>query len=319
MNEIFKDVFLKIIGIALAASVAVGLIGVYYYDKSKTQVRFDEWKQFQNDTAEYRKEINKITDEINDLHKSVKYFGDSAKLMVGFSVSDKSDIDYIRQKTDIYGFDPVLVIESDIELDDVPQAVKSADKSWEVMLQLPSLSDRSITRVASLKKELKKLGREVCSVAFCRAEGVNSTERDIIKKAGFNGYTVYENSPTSGQTQDGTVYFNYYRIAGDDAVIEARLTQCCLNSSSMIFIFDVASVRDGSLSDEKVTELLKLISECSNGDGVEYSTVANTVESLSQVNAKIEQIEAERAKEIELLQARIEELNRIIDSMEPEI
>ncbi len=314
-----KDVLIRTIGIMLVALLGLGLIGVYYYDKSKTRERFSAWTEYEHETADIREQVAELTKQAQELRKPVAYFGESARLMVGFVVESKSDIAYIREKAAQYEFNPVIVLDGDMELEEAMQIAGAADRKWEIMLQLTALSGKALEKIDALKKGLADIGRRDCGVAFCRTDGVNAAELKQIKSAGFAGYTVYESSPTSGQIADGTVYFNYYRISGNDASIDSKLRLCSANNASMIFIFDLKSVNAAVLSEDKASELFSNIAECAAEDGADYSTVAQTVSSLETVNDKKAELEAENAEQIKVIQAQIEELNAIMKSMEPDV
>ncbi len=317
MNSDLKDILLKILGIVMASLLAFSLIGVYYYDKQETREQFEKWSEYETATADMRAEVSGLSEQIRELSKPIAYFGEESRYMIAFSVESKADISYIAGLAKAHKFSPIIIIDDKMDSSKIVEIVKATDKSWEFMLQMTSMSDRSVAHIATVKSILKDLKREDCGVVFCRTEGVKSDELEIIKSSGFKGYTVFEESPTSGQIADGTVYFNYYRIGGDDAVIDSKLAESYLKKASMVFVFDLLRRSEGVLSDEKIETLLGYITETVTKDVARLSTAADTVESLSGTNDKIAELKKSNEDEIKQLEARIAELNAIMKSMEP--
>ncbi len=314
-----RGLVIIIVSISLAVLLALGLIGVYYFEKEKNSQRFDEWAAYEAETADIQAQIRDLKDEIGELNKPIAYFGDTANLIIGFTANDVQDITQIREFCLPYSITPVIIIDVDSELEDIESIVKAADKNWEIMLQIPDMSENSMSRTASVRRALEASNRSDCRIVFYRKGAVynDSINTDVLKSAGFYGFIVYEESPTSGQTEDGLVYLNYYYTANDHNVIDVRLSQCYSNKASMVFAFDMLSLRQGLLSADKISDMLNKLSDCAAQENASLSTVGDAVSDMTEVNAKIAEIEAERDKVIALKQAEIDRLKQIVKSMEP--
>ncbi len=310
----YKWVRILSIGLAILLIAVMACFFLYdtYTEKKQTQL----WNDTESRILPYRSEIIQLKQQLQALNRPVEYYGESSRIISAFEVTELSDISYVREKAKKYELTPVIVLNPNLSLNLVSELVSLSDSGWEFMISMPSLDSATVTKATNIKKHLGGLKKSDCGIAFCRVQSIKDSELSVLKNAGFEGYTIFNEGFDSGQNEDGTVHFNYYRISSNDASLNASLAACYENSASMAVVLDVESVRTGKLTEEKATELLDKAKEYSNMENCSYSTVADTIEKLSEINSKKAEIEAARVEERADIERRIDELNELIADMQ---
>ncbi len=306
---------LKIASFVLAV-LLLAFMGVEYYKEEKQQKETEEARyEYDQRTLSYRVEQRELTKELEELEKEVVYYGDNTNIMVGFAVNDKNDIDFIRTKAELYQFAPIIVIDCEMELSKITEMVKAAAKEWEIMLYSSFLSENDISALITVKSHIESNGKSVADVVFSRIKHISDEDADELKNAGFNGYTIYNDSPMSGQNVNGLVYFDFSRITSNDATVNDRLSSCYSNKASMIFVFDMKSVQSGYVSDVNLASIMDTLSMYTKKDNCCFSTIAETVEGLSNINQIKSDIKASHFPRIESINKRLSELDEIIEEI----
>lgn len=92
------------------------------------------------------------------------------------------------------------------------------------------------------------------------------------------------------------------------------------NKASMMFAFDMGSINGGSLTETYVAELLDTLQSYTEKENCSFSTVADVVEELSEVNSIEADNQAEYERRAAEIQTQIDELedtiNEIYDKLE---
>lgn len=303
---------IKILCVVLAAVLVVLLVGVYISDEEKKQEFNAAYEEYEKKTEKYKTEAEALAQELSALKEEYIFYGDDTKLMIGFAVADTGDIPYIRQKANKYGFSPVIVLDCTMDSSKATAIIEAADKKWEIMLYLPSFADDSVEKLSTAKSALEKAGRKDCGVAFCRIESIAEKELEMLESAGFLGYTVYNSSPLSGQSENGMIYFDFSRITSAAMSVTDRLSLCYVKSASMMYIFDMASIESGAVNEEAVAVFMQSLADYAQKEKCGFATVSETVSALSQINAKKAEEAAFRAERIKEIETRIEQLDAII-------
>ncbi len=308
MGEIIR----KTAAVLLAVAVAVCAVFAYRYDKKRMQKYEQAHDEFMGRAEGYKAEQSELRRELEELKKEIDYYGDKTSIMVGFAVTSESDIVYIREKAEKYKFTPTIVLDCTMEFGKMTALLETADKEWEIMLSAPSLTGYIGTLLASAKAQLTASGRKVSNVVFSRVTSISTRGEVILSEAGFAGCSVYHDSPVSGQTESGLVYFDFSRIASANVELEARLSSCYGKAASMIYVFDMESVRAGYVPESKMESYLQTLASYAEKDNCAFATVTETAGALSGINKLKEELNASCENQIVAVEARIKELYKII-------
>lgn len=297
----------------LSILLAGALIFMFYINNKQEKAQSAAIKAVLEEVQPYEDELQDLKLELSNMKHDVSYSSDEAEIMVGFVASGASDVNYISGKAEAYGFSPVLIIDCTMEMDIIEEIIEAADDSWEIMLYAPTFSEEVNEDVLSVMSYLEDEDIEHTGVFFLRSDYSTSSYIQLLKDDGFVGYTSYNSdSPRAGQTGDGTVYFDYSYLSSSGTSVTSRISAMYNNKASMLYAFDMASRNEGLLTEAYVAEMLDTLQSYTEKDNCSYSTVADVVEKLSEINS----IEADNQESYEEQAAEIQER---IDELEDTI
>ncbi|MCC8081352.1 MAG: hypothetical protein LIO80_05020 [Lachnospiraceae bacterium] len=310
-SKIFNTIF--VIFIVLLAGVLAYMI---YTNNEHRKAQSEAVTELQAEVRPYEVEQQNLEAELEALQSSVSYSSEEAEILVGFVVSDTSDISWIEEKATAYSFSPVLIIDCTLDRDVIEEVLETAEESWEIMLYASDFSEETNDSVLSVQSYLESVGREHCGVFFLRGDYSTDSNIQLLADDGFTGYTSYNSdSPEAGQTEDGFVYFDYSYLTSTGTSVSSRISELYRNKTSMIVAFDMASIDSGSLTENYVVSLLDSLQSYTENDDCSFSTVAAVVEELSEINMTEAQRQAEYEAQIAEIQERIDELEEIISDI----
>ncbi len=302
----------KIISIILTVGMVIMLFSIYRHEQQEEAQQKARSEAVAEKVRPYEEEQSELRIELSGLKKAVEYTPDKGEVMVGFLVSEVSDMEYIRNKANTYNFSPIIVIDCTADEENIKSLAHASDTAWEIMLYAPQFSDEIGEKVISVKNLLETLGKKYADVFFLKKNYQTEENIDFLVQNGFVGYTVYHDTPASGQMEGGVVYFDYSHIrSGGTAVLE-RLASAARIKASILLVFDMENIGTGALSDEYICEILDKSKELSIDDGYSYGTVADVTAELSKINQINMKLQEEYEEKAAVIQARIDELKVII-------
>lgn len=302
----------KIICIVLSVILAAALAALLYADYQKSKATEARLSEIAERARPYESEIRDLEKELSDLKEGQHYSSEEAEFMVGFIVSEKSDMAYISEISKEYPINPVVVIDCTADISSIAECLDEADAKWEIMLYAPSYSAGINDKVAEVRKHLFNLSKRDTGIFLLRRYNDTETNIALLKQNGFIGYTAYHESPSFGQSENGMVYFDYSLITTDSIDIAARLSACRQKKASMMVVFDISALHTGDLSESTVTRISDELEYYANQENSRFSTVTEVVAELSDIN----RIEAEMVAKNE---SRISELNEQIERLNDQI
>jgi len=303
----------NIICAVLCVLVAAALGILFYTNQQKEKAQTAALESLQEEVEPYESELRELQAELDDLKNDVSYSSEDASIMVGFVLSDASDVSYIKEKAKTYQFSPVIVIDCTMGMEEIEEIIKAADGDWEIMLYASNYSESVNEDVLSVLSYMESAEKKDTGILFLRADYSSESNIELLAEDGFLGYTSYhEESPASGQTDTGMVYFDYSYLTSSGTGVTSRLYSLYNSKSSMIVTFDMASINSGSLSETYVDGLLENMQYYTEYDDCSFSTVADVVQELSQINSVEADNQAAYEKQSEEIQKRIDELEDII-------
>ncbi len=302
----------KIISVIISVCVIAAVLCTALYEEAEQRKAAEKWDIIAQKAVPYEKELWQIEDELLEMKKNTAYISERAEIVVGFLASEISDIEYIRQKAELYSLKPVLVIDCTGDMQSIEDLIYRADNSWEIMLYASDFSEKTSEKIAYVKAYMKSMGKADCGIFFIRRADMSSDNRDMLMELGFEGYTSFHDYPQAGQRENGTIYFDYSHIKSSDTSVEARLSMCYSGRASMIYIFDMESLHNGSLSENSVTSNLRILQSYASRKNCTFATVAEVAEELSSIRRVEAENKALYEEKAAPMKARIAELRRII-------
>ncbi|MCC8151506.1 MAG: hypothetical protein LIO96_08655 [Lachnospiraceae bacterium] len=299
--------------IVLAVVVVGAIAFMFYSDKTKKSEQTAAMQALQEEAKPYEEERESLETELADLEDGVFYASEEAKTMVGFAVSEVSDLTYMEELAETYDFPPVLVLDCVMDLEDAEELIDAADADWEIMLYVSDFSEETNDSVLSVMDYMETAARGYTGVFFLRNDFSTDENIRLLKEDGFTGYTVYNSdSPDAGQMDDGTVYFDYSYLSTSGTSVGSRISAMYRNKAAMIYVLDMESINAGTLSKDYVTDLMDKLQEYAEYDDCSFSTVADVVAELSQINAIEEKNQTDYEERAAEMEERIDELSDMI-------
>ncbi len=307
-------VITPILGLLLAAIVAWTL-----HTEQQEQLRRNEYLQeFNAALAPYTQEKQQLLSELSTLQQGFSYRSDRMRLMVGFLLSDRSDIAYIQQKAQVYGFNPVLMIACTQDAAQLAQWLADVPDAWEILLYAPEYSPELPVQIQQMRELLKTLDRQDTDVFYIRSNQSNLTVDEIAAQCGMGGYAAYHSAPDFGQHTDGTVFFDYanFKLSHFEPqsirTLETRLKQWHNSNAPMLCIFDAAMLQSQQLSESMTAAVFEKIRQYSAMEDSGFATVSDTFSQLSKINQLAETFNTQAAQRSGEIQHRLDELEEII-------
>ncbi len=310
IEQKYKKIFM-----VLTIGLAAVCFWLYCYDYVQQEQQRAALERAIQKARPYEKELRELKKSLSEQENNIEYVSDQASIMVGFLVSDEGDIPYIEEKAEEYGFRPVIVVDCTSDMENILACVEVLDPEWEVMLYAPEFSSEIHEDVVSVKKTLQSFGRKDTGLFFLRNGYDTEPNLQLIAQSGFVGYTLYHDSPISGQTEDGYVYFDYSYIRTDNTAISDRLSQCYSAKTSFLLTLDMKSIHSEALPEKTVTEILDQTQALSMQEDCSFATVDEVVSELSKINRKKAKKQKEYEEQIFAAEERMEELERMIDEI----
>lgn len=307
-----KTTICILLSVLLAAFLGVS----FYRDSQEQQAQTAAAESLQAEAKPYEQELTEIRRELAEMEEAIKYAGETARFIVGFELSDVSDLSYIRELADTWQFSPVLVLDCTDELETLETYLDAAaDTGWEIMLFGSSFSEAVNENVLAVRAALAERGLEDTGVFVLRRDYASTGNIQLLMEDGFIGYTEYNDTPAAGFTQDGMVHFDYSYMQSENETISSRLSLAYANKAAILALFDLAMVQNGTISESYVTSVLNTIGQYAEYEDGCFSTVADAVEELQSAQAIVEARQEEYDAYAAQQQERIDELNEIISEI----
>ncbi|MCD7749704.1 MAG: hypothetical protein LUH42_06610, partial [Oscillospiraceae bacterium] len=307
----------------LVVLVVAFLAYMIYPDNREQKAQAEAMEELQAEARPYEVELQNLKSELQSLQNSVSYSSEEAEILVGFVASDESAdsyISYIDEKASAYNFSPVLIVDCTMDMDIIEEIIDAADESWEIMLYASSFSEEVNDSVLSVISYLASINREHCGIFFLRGDSSTASNIQLLVDDGFIGYTDYNSeSPKAGQTEDGSVYFDYSYLTTSGTTVSSRITALYRNKAAMIIAFDMASIQSGALTEAYVVSLLDRMQAYTENDDCSFSTVAAVTEKLSEINTIEAELQADYEAQAAEIQERIDELEELIEEIYAEV
>lgn len=307
----------NIICAILGALIAVVIGYLLYTNQQQEKEQTAALESLQDELEPYESELRELQADLNNLKYNISYTSEEAEILVGFVPSDVSDLSYIEEKSQTYDFTPILVLDCTMEMENVEAIIEAVEGDWEIMLFSPAFSEDINENVLSVLSLLEAENIEHSGVFLLRSDYSSTANIQLLADDGFIGYTNYnEDHLQIGQTEDGLIYFEYSYLTSSDTTVSSRLYSLYSSKSSMIVAFDMASINSGALPEAYVDALFDTMQAYTEYDDCTFSTVADVIQELSNVNSIEAENQAAYEEQAAQIQERIDELQEIIDGIE---
>ena len=305
-------------GILAVVGIALGVVFVLslYMDRKEEQQQSAQLVRQKEEAKPYEKEIAEINAQMEEREKLLSYLSDTGKMLVGYRMYAPEDLAVIQRQAETYGFAPVIVLDCGMETTQLTSLIQTvAGGGWDIMLTGSPVMDRFSEKTAQIREVLGQYGISDTGVFLLKSS--DYSEPTVVKLAenGFKGYTCFSDIVTNGCDENGMVYFEYWYVQKGDASIAHKLELLVSDRKSMIVVFDLENMHTGFLAEEAITERLNLMKEYVEKGEMIFSSTAQIVQELSNINEVKAQRQAEYEEYASQQQEKIDELKEKINQI----
>ncbi len=309
-----KDRVLNILKYVAAGLSVLGLLAALYWVQTNDARKQAAALALQELARPYEQELSQLEAQLEATSRDYVYHSSSAELLIGFILSDGSDIPCIQSLKDQYGFSPVIILDCTKPLETVQALIAAVPPEWELMLYTAQLDSTAQESIADIKTHLNTLGRKDTGILFLRSRAVSDGDLAALRLGGFTGCTLYHDTPAVGQNPDGSVFFEYasFNASNFDSdgaeAFSQRLEDVYNHKASMLCVFDMEDLQPLETAAEKTRLLLQTIGQYAARSSCSYSTVSAVAEKLSRINGEKAAYELNAKKEAAAIEERIQAL-----------
>ncbi len=293
------------------------VLGVMIWRGHQEELATQEALEQKNAEAQvYLDEIEQLESELNALQDSADETeveteteeAEYARAMVGFCMSTAEDVEFISSLAEEYGFTPVVVLNCKDDIEDVKSYIDAtADRDWEYMLTGTPFTDEMNENILLTLDYLEESGLEDSGFFLLRTSDNGSSKRLMLKEDGFEGYTLYSDTPISGVSDEtGMLYFSYAYVQTFGTSLDAQIEYLTQSCSAMITVFDMGNVNSGKLTETEVRSGLDSIYSRVEAERLVVTTVRETADAIA-ASAASAQAESEASTEDEAYEQELQE------------
>ncbi len=315
---ISKNAIISIIAIILSIVLFSSIIAFEIKDKNNTDTKFESLNL---QASPYKMELTELKRELTTVNSEYYYVSDKAKLMLGFILSQRSDVGRVKDLSEQYGFTPVFILNCTDDLSTVKYIIGGIGKNSDIMLYLPTLEPTDWEKAKAVKEYLASVNKPDNGILLIHDKDPDYPPLEQLTEYGFIGYTTYRDEPISNQLDDGTVYFEYTYLKpenfpeGSVEAFDERLKIWYESKAAMICVFTIKDINNKSFSTELITAVFDSLKVYTEYTDCDYSTATEVITELSGINLKKAEYKAKKAERTAEINKRIDELEQIINSI----
>ena len=305
-------------GILAVVGIVLGVVFVssLYMDQKEEQQQSAQLVRQKEEAKPYEKEIKEINTQIEERKQNLDYLSDTAKMLVGYKMYAPENLAVIQKQAETYGFAPVIVLDCAMETTQLTSLIQTVvGGGWEIMLTGSPVMDEFSEKVTHVREVLGQFGISDTGVFLLRDSYYSQENIERLTANGFKGYTCYSSEVTNGCEEDGMVYFEYWYYNKDSSLLEDKMGQMVSGRKSMIVVFELESLQTEDLSEEEMEQTLNLTKEYVEDGEMVYSSAAEVVHELSNMDAIQAQRQAEYEEYAAQQQEKIGELKEKINQI----
>ena len=276
---------------------------------AEAQVYLDEIEALESELSALQEGESESETETEADTEQTEY----GRAMVGFRISAVEDAELITTLAEEYGFTPVIVLDCTDDIEDIKGYIDAtAASEWEYMLTGTPFTDAMNENILLTLDYLEESSLEDCGFFLLRTSDNASSKRLLLQEDGFEGYTLYSDTPMDGVSDEtGMLYFSYAYVQTFGTSLDAQIDYLAQSGSAMITVFDMGSVNEGTMTEAEVRSGLDSIYSRVESERLVVTTVRETADAIA-ASAQTESTESEDSTEDEAyaqeLQERIDQL-----------
>lgn len=303
--------FVRKLCFLLILAVCAGIVaGLLWQDRQQRQSESQRIQLVAQQAAPYEQELQKIYQEVQVRKNGTNSDSATAGAVICFVPGGAEDLSRVEAIRADRGFTPVIALDCDLGEQTLRQIARQASQAgFGLMLMAGVFDQNDLATADALKEELT--GSGVSQPAFLlRRNDDTPGNRELLKAQGFENLFRY--SETLADEVQGNLRMLPYGFIRSQSSGSSLASQLIAAHSSVALMFDL---RTGDLSDDAITAFLKELDGMTAQGQLEYRDVSNAFSVLAQKAAVEQQALAELEAYLQAQDARMAELEELIQQI----
>lgn len=298
---------------ALLIAAVLGVLLVRHHQAERRQSA--ALARMQEEAAPIERELDRIRQELSTRERALEEHERTACLIVGYQISQRSDVELALRQAEQYDFRPVFVLDpADSDWRDLLDALRDVD--GELVLTASPCTEENVRaedfRSACSDGELSDMD------TGCFLLRMNDDTPENLARVAASGYTGCIRHTDAGENtvlENGLVTLSYSQIKSGGFAVKNRLEEGVENGQALLFVFEMDAVRSGALTESDIEQTLELIRTARQENSLAPGTVTDALtlvrtwtETQTMSREAFETYRAEQEQRIEALEAELNEI-----------
>ena len=314
ISKINARTIIGCIAVCLLIGVFAGLI---YKNNMQKELENQNNSTLAQKAKPYEDELNQIRKELSSAKFRSSYTNDTSNVIIAFNMSSPDDLPKITSYTERYQIEPTIVLDCNKGLSTIDKLLESLrDTNYSIMLTAEDYNDYVRKVASTVRGKLAEYNLVDAKMFYLRRDlNTESTLQNLFYD-GYIAYTVYlPQKITSGIDDNGLAYLTYSNIANYNYSMSDKITYFLDEKEPALFVFDMASLTDGSMTEDTITSSLACLAGYEEAQQIEFSSADDTIKELVKLNeltikdtAEYYKYEEEQKEKIKELQQKISDI-----------
>ena len=259
------------------------------------------------------RELDRAKRELAERERALNDNEKSACLMVGYQIVQRSDIDFANHQAKHYGFTPVFVL--DPTLENVRELLDALRETPCEIVFSASPCTPETSNAAELRELLAEPERAAVDTGcfLLRSTDDSAETLALVASSGYTGCIRHADTGENTVLETGVITLSYSQIKSGAFSVKNRLDKALAAGQALLFVFDMESMRAGTLTGTDAENALTEISAAWTEQGLTPGTVVGALEEVrvysetkAMTRAEFEAYDDEQREKIAALEAELD-------------
>lgn len=296
----------KRIGVVLSVLLVIAVAGCLLFVRHQSNAYRSYIAELKVEARPYEQEMKELREELGHEENAYFYGKESGTVLVGYYITQDSDLNLIRRQASGYDFSPALVTEYVYDMDLLSRAARTRNDTV-LIGQVNTYDELDLAKSRSDAMNT--------SVFLLRQEEESTNVLNALAEHGFTACVRHAGGTGAPFLDNGMVSFRYCFVNDSRFDMESALQSLKDDKSILMFVFNLAYLESETLTEDAIAGYLDQIQEAVEAEELTYGRVTSVVDELAEArdnpesySTAFEEYQKDIQKKIDKLQAQIDEI-----------
>ena len=286
-----------------------------FENNQKEQKRQKHIEALQKEAEPYETEIQEIRADLESKYSAIYSSSDSSGVMTGFVLTSAKDLELVKKVTEQYNFTPVIVLDCALPQDTLTEILqKASEEKYEIMLSGMTFDEDVLRMADSVREEGTEYGYSQDMAFMIRRDCDSEENRSLLEQHGYRDIICFDNSMKS-EISGEMRYLPYWFVRSKVSAYTNAIEYAISEKADMIWLFNLAETESGELSEEIITDFLKILNTRVTEGTMHCIKLTDAFYILAEKEGLTQDAEEEYAQYKEEQEKRISELEEKVDEI----